>query len=102
MAVVAEHACGGSTGAAPIGRAVVQAYFEKNFPEMLKKDGKSLVTTPAAPLTVTAPKKVESIHDQEDSFSVDEEEDTRTLQQLIKPDSGEAPPVPFTNDTTAE
>ncbi len=38
VAVVAEHACSGSRGAAPIGRAVVKTFFEKYHPELLKKD----------------------------------------------------------------
>lgn len=36
VAVLAEHACHGSTGGAPIARDVIQAYFEKYHPERLK------------------------------------------------------------------
>lgn len=32
VAVIAEHSCHGSTGAAPIARAVIQKYLEKKFP----------------------------------------------------------------------
>lgn len=34
VAVIAEHACHGGSGAAPIARAVVKTYLEKYFPEM--------------------------------------------------------------------
>lgn len=34
VAVVAEHACHGATGAAPIARAVIKAYLEKNYPDL--------------------------------------------------------------------
>ncbi len=37
VAVIAEHQCGGSTGAAPIAKAVIQKYFEKYKPEYLKQ-----------------------------------------------------------------
>ncbi|NDD91342.1 penicillin-binding protein 2, partial [bacterium] len=33
VAVVAEHACHGSSGAAPIARAVIKAYLEKYYPD---------------------------------------------------------------------
>ncbi|MDZ4662261.1 MAG: penicillin-binding protein 2 [Pseudomonadota bacterium] len=36
VAILAEHSCHGSTGAAPIVRDVIKAYFEKYHPEMLK------------------------------------------------------------------
>lgn len=34
VAVIAEHACHGSTGAAPIARAVIKTYLEKYYPEL--------------------------------------------------------------------
>jgi penicillin-binding protein 2 len=34
VAVIAEHACSGSRGAAPIARAVVKTYLEKYYPEL--------------------------------------------------------------------
>ncbi len=37
VAVLAEHSCHGSTGAAPVVRDVMKAYFEKYHPEMLKQ-----------------------------------------------------------------
>ncbi|MCB0357014.1 MAG: penicillin-binding protein 2, partial [Bdellovibrionales bacterium] len=36
VAVLAEHACHGSTGGAPVVRDVIKAYFEKYHPEKLK------------------------------------------------------------------
>lgn len=39
VAVLAEHACHGNTGAAPIVRDVMQAYFEKYYPDMILKKG---------------------------------------------------------------
>lgn len=35
IAILAEHACHGSTGAAPIARDIYQAYFEKYHPEII-------------------------------------------------------------------
>lgn len=37
IAVLAEHACHGSTGAAPVARDIIEAYFAKYHPEKLKK-----------------------------------------------------------------
>jgi penicillin-binding protein 2 len=34
VAVIAEHGCSGSRGAAPIARAVVKKYLEKYFPDI--------------------------------------------------------------------
>lgn len=33
VAIIAEHACSGSGGAAPIGKAMIKSYLEKRFPE---------------------------------------------------------------------
>lgn len=56
VAALAEHACHGSTGAAPIVRDIVQAYFEKYHPEVieaaLKAKGVKRATAPATPETV--------------------------------------------------
>lgn len=53
VAVLAEHACHGSTGGAPIARDIVLAYMQKYHPEKLKKDAK---LGPAA--KVMAPEEV--------------------------------------------
>ncbi|OFZ19784.1 MAG: penicillin-binding protein 2 [Bdellovibrionales bacterium GWB1_55_8] len=58
VAVIAEHACSGSMGAAPIARAVIKAYLEKKFPDLygqrvvaerLKSQGKSTFVPPTPP-----------------------------------------------------
>ncbi len=36
VAVLAQHSCSGSRGAAPVGRDVIKAYFEKYHPELIK------------------------------------------------------------------
>lgn len=36
IAVLAEHSCHGSTGAAPVVRDVISAYMEKNYPERMR------------------------------------------------------------------
>ena len=41
VAVLAEHACHGSTGGAPIVRDVIYAYLKKHHPELLKKNKKT-------------------------------------------------------------
>lgn len=41
VAILAEHACHGSTGGAPIARDVIKAYMQKYHPEMLKNVEKS-------------------------------------------------------------
>ena len=52
VAALAEHACHGSTGAAPVVRDIIQAYFMKYHPEIieaaLKKSGKKLPSEKAA------------------------------------------------------
>lgn len=37
VAVLAEHACAGSSGAAPIARDIIQAYFQKYHPEIIQE-----------------------------------------------------------------
>lgn len=37
VAVLAQHSCHGNTGAAPIVRDVIQAYFKKHHPELIKE-----------------------------------------------------------------
>lgn len=55
IAALAEHACHGSSGAAPIVRDIVQAYFQKYHPEIieaaLKAKGVKTVVVPATPIT---------------------------------------------------
>lgn len=57
IAALAEHSCHGSTGAAPIVRDIVQAYFMKYHPEVIEaalkaKGGKRAQAPVAAPETV--------------------------------------------------
>lgn len=42
VAVLAQHACHGNTGAAPIVRDVIEAYFKKNHPEVIAEGLKKL------------------------------------------------------------
>lgn len=42
VAVLAQHACSGAVGGAPVVHDIMQAYFEKYHPEMLKKSDKEL------------------------------------------------------------
>lgn len=52
VAVLAEHACHGNTGGAPVARDIVLAYMQKYHPERIKKDAK--------PIDAKAPKPEES------------------------------------------
>lgn len=55
VGVLAEHSCHGNTGAAPIVRDIVQAYFQKYHPEVIEnglkimkvKKAKAIITEPA-------------------------------------------------------
>ncbi len=47
VAVMAEHACHGNTGAAPIVRDVIQAYFQKHHPEIIANAIKNKATAQA-------------------------------------------------------
>lgn len=49
IAALAEHACHGSTGAAPIVRDIVKAYFEKYHPEVIEEGLKAAKKKAAAP-----------------------------------------------------
>ncbi len=49
IAVLAEHACAGSTGAAPIARDILLAYMQKYHPERIKKDIKPTALSKAPP-----------------------------------------------------
>ncbi len=51
VALVAEHECGGSTGAGPIARAVINAYLKKNYPSLLKQPK---VIKPLAPIPISS------------------------------------------------
>jgi len=57
VAVIAEHACSGSRGAAPIARAVVKKYMEKYYPDLYGEKGKTqkpetpVTTPPRIPFT---------------------------------------------------
>lgn len=46
VAVLAEHACHGSTGAAPIVRDVIQAYFQKYHPDVIAEGLKKAKNKP--------------------------------------------------------
>lgn len=48
VAILAEHACHGSTGAAPVVRDIVQTYMKKNHPELFAND-KDVKTTKEVP-----------------------------------------------------
>ncbi|MCC7440108.1 MAG: penicillin-binding protein 2 [Bdellovibrionales bacterium] len=52
VAVVAEHACSGSGGAAPIARAVIAKYLEKYHPEMMRAGALALPKLRPAPPAV--------------------------------------------------
>ncbi len=49
VAVLAEHSCHGSTGAAPIVRDIMLAYFQKHHPEIIEEAMKKKNTKAAAP-----------------------------------------------------
>jgi penicillin-binding protein 2 len=78
VAVVAEHGCHGSSGAAPVALAVVKAYLEKYMPERYSpqaikerlKTGK-LAVGKVARLPAPSPTEEE----QEDSVRINEAED---------------------------
>ena len=42
LAVLAEHACHGNTGGAPVARDILLAYMQKYHPERIKKDAKAV------------------------------------------------------------
>ncbi len=43
VATLAQHSCSGSSGGAPVVRNVIKAYFEKHFPQLLKKNVKMVL-----------------------------------------------------------
>lgn len=59
IAVLAEHSCHGNTGAAPIARDIVQAYFQKYHPEVIEAALKEKGVKKAAPVPAEAPATVE-------------------------------------------
>ncbi len=55
VAVLAEHACSGSRGAAPVVRDVILAYFQKHHPELVKRHlVPKIVAVPPTALAPTA------------------------------------------------
>jgi penicillin-binding protein 2 len=89
VAVIAEHACHGATGAAPISQAVVKTYLEKYFPDIYgekvlaqRLKGKGAASTPAPRASA----------DNEDIVSNDDFETTPISQP---PEAASAPgPLP--------
>jgi penicillin-binding protein 2 len=53
VAVLAEHSCHGNTGAAPIVRDIIQAYFKKNHPEVIENALKKPLKRPSEPAQTT-------------------------------------------------
>jgi len=49
VAVLAEHACAGSTGAGPIGREVIKTFMKKYYPDLLKTLPNKKVEVPVNP-----------------------------------------------------
>lgn len=49
VAVLAEHACHGSSGAAPIAREIMMAYFTKHYPEIMEEAQKKKTVRAPAP-----------------------------------------------------
>lgn len=50
VAMLAQHACHGNTGAAPVVRDVIKAYFQKYHPDMLDLKKIQPITVPAGPV----------------------------------------------------
>ena len=55
VAALALHSCGGATGAGPLVKAVMEAYFKKYHPEKMEEGLRKLASKKAAPSKVTAP-----------------------------------------------
>lgn len=53
VAVLAEHSCHGNTGAAPIVRDIIQAYFKKNHPEVIERGLKKGIKPVSEPVQTT-------------------------------------------------
>ena len=52
VAVVAEHACHGSTGAGPTVHEIMKTYFEKYHPEMMAESNKGKTAPVDKPVPV--------------------------------------------------
>ena len=63
VAVIGEHVCHGSTGAAPIARAIIKTYLEKKFPELYSEKAVAarLKNTPLTPPGTPAVRDEEDI-----------------------------------------
>ena len=46
VAVLAQHSCSGSVGAAPIAKDIMTAYFKKHHPELMKKSPVRVIAVP--------------------------------------------------------
>lgn len=69
IAVIAEHACSGSGGAAPIGKAVVKAYLEKYYPDLYGE--KTLAVRLKSDAQALAAPKVKHHQEEEDIVTGD-------------------------------
>jgi len=59
VAVLAEHSCHGGSGAAPIVRDIVQAYFQKYHPEVIEAGLKEMKTKKTVKVTAPPPATLE-------------------------------------------
>lgn len=87
VAVIGEHACHGSSGAAPIARAVIKTYLEKYYPDLYGE--KVLAARLKGQGQIThIPAKAESSDEGDDVVSNDDDSDT------LSPGAGHSPALP--------
>ncbi len=94
VAVIGEHACHGSSGAAPIARAVIKKYLEKYYPDLY---GEKALATRFKSVIIeqrsSQPNKTEASEIEDESYSDDDE-------NLISPEE-RVPPSPILSDPLA-
>jgi len=60
VAVLAEHACAGSSGGGPVARDIIQAFMQKYFPQRLKIKPTTAIVTPASASATTPNEQTET------------------------------------------
>ncbi len=96
VAVIAEHACSGSRGAAPIGRAVVKTYLEKYFPDLYgEKAVAARLKGKPAPTHLTFPTEpVHAVPEDDENEAILPNTDVRPDRRATETDTEVVPPEP--------
>jgi hypothetical protein len=94
VSVIGEHACHGSSGAAPIGRAIIKKYLEKYFPDVY---GEKVLAARLKSMgqPVAMPKTPKALEVEDEGFVDSSGEDLVAPEERVPQVPAIPPPVPM-------